>query len=92
MIHTSMFYDLRFSHAHQRRRVCPQRTCPAPARPRVEGKQGAELLFVAEDVAPEVQSSDWAPEVSLPQRLLAQMQLLDSCRSNGETETSIQNL
>ncbi|CAK9075049.1 unnamed protein product [Durusdinium trenchii] len=43
----------------------------------VPSKQGAELLFVAEDVAPEVQSSDWAPEVSLPQRLLAQMQLLE---------------
>lgn len=43
----------------------------------VPSKQGAELLFVAEDVAPEVQSSNWAPEVSLPQRLLAQMQLLE---------------
>eukprot|EP00913_Durusdinium_trenchii_P000307 g281.t1 len=53
----------------------------------VPSKQGAELLFVAEDVAPEVQSSDWAPEVSLPQRLLAQMQLLDSYSVTGRKLT-----
>lgn len=42
-----------------------------------QGKQGAELLFVAEDVSP-LHSGDWSPVVSLPTRVLAQMQLLDA--------------
>ena len=41
------------------------------------GKQGAELLFVAEDVAP-MHTGHWSPVVSLPTRVLAQMQLLDA--------------
>ena len=42
------------------------------------GKQGAELLFVAEDVAPTSGAGRWAPVVVLPTRVLAQMQLLEA--------------
>jgi len=51
----------------------------------VPSKQGAELLFVAEDVAP-LHSGHWSPVVSLPTRVLAQMQLLDKIVTGRKLE------
>ena len=44
----------------------------------VPSKQGAELIFVSEDVAPSDLGAPWAASVDLPRRLLAQMQLLET--------------
>lgn len=52
----------------------------------VPSKQGAELLFVAEDVAPVSGAGRWAPVVALPTRVLAQMQLLEQTVTGRKLE------